>query len=540
MNRIQKWMTRQGRNVVSLLVLLMSSALFVYCTWAWLDDSQSLVVTVSQPVQMQADVPVSELDQLVTEDEEILLPEPEPEASEPPAEELPSESAPAEEEAAPEPAEPPAQIGKQEVGTVAREVAPAIAEGKKQVDENAPEETPSGARAPDEGPPMALMGMEDLGQVHSTVPYIARHEHKIPLYYQNDYPDNRYGVGTIATNGCGITSLAMVATYITGHEYLPDELDRWFGGRAENNIKRMEIGATTMGLPWYQAENILVATEALNSGKIVIMMMDGFAFDNPFTTTQHFIVIRGITEEGRYLVHDPNRQNYQKPELREGFEKGFTFETLVAGYGGAWVFSPQALPENYKPYHKNEPPRQDNYPGLHLTAAEQELIAKLIWAEARGESAEGQQAVAEVVLNRYVSGQFGDSIEWVVMGPGQFRGAAKIEDAEPWQAQYDAIDAARYGVPVLEKDVFYFATKPMTSQVYAIIGGHVFCRAELPKEPEPEEPTQPAQSPEPTELEEEPAETAPNEPCAASDQSIHLQTESPPGKSSVSGLPLCG
>ena len=33
----------------------------------------------------------------------------------------------------------------------------------------------------------------------------------VPLYLQTDYPDIYYGEGTIATSGCSITSLAMVA-----------------------------------------------------------------------------------------------------------------------------------------------------------------------------------------------------------------------------------------------------------------------------------------------------------------------------------------
>ena len=38
----------------------------------------------------------------------------------------------------------------------------------------------------------------------------------VPLYFQNDYPNNIYGSGTIETNGCSAASLAMVATYMTG------------------------------------------------------------------------------------------------------------------------------------------------------------------------------------------------------------------------------------------------------------------------------------------------------------------------------------
>ena len=42
---------------------------------------------------------------------------------------------------------------------------------------------------------------------------------EFPLYSQLDYPNKRFGSGTVATSGCGITSLAMVATYLTGHAY---------------------------------------------------------------------------------------------------------------------------------------------------------------------------------------------------------------------------------------------------------------------------------------------------------------------------------
>ena len=66
---------------------------------------------------------------------------------------------------------------------------------------------------------------------------------EVPLYLQTDYPDNMYGSGTIANNGCSVTCLAMVASYLTEHEYLPDELARYFGGSAENNIARLEKGA---------------------------------------------------------------------------------------------------------------------------------------------------------------------------------------------------------------------------------------------------------------------------------------------------------
>ena len=135
---------------------------------------------------------------------------------------------------------------------------------------------------------------------------------QVPLYFQTDYPNNMYGRGTIANNGCGITCLAMVATYLTGHEYLPDELAGYFGGVAENNIERLEKGAEAMQLPWEKMENFHKAMEALREGKVVIALMDSLSL---FTDEQHFIVLTGFNEDGLIMVNDPFEPNYNKWDL---------------------------------------------------------------------------------------------------------------------------------------------------------------------------------------------------------------------------------
>ena len=110
-----------------------------------------------------------------------------------------------------------------------------------------------------------------------------------------------------------------------------------------------------------------------------------------------------------------------------------------------------------------------------ITEDEYELLARLVWLEARGESAEGQQAVAEVVLNRVAADNFPDSVEEVIFQKRQFAPAALIPDAEPTEAQYQAVDAALYGEPVLPLDVVYFSVAGENDNVWGTIGGHVFC-----------------------------------------------------------------
>ncbi len=49
-----------------------------------------------------------------------------------------------------------------------------------------------------------------------------------------------------------------------------------------------------------------------------------------------------------------------------------------------------------------------------------EYLARTIWAEARGESTQGQLAVAEVVLNRLATGKWGSTVKAVVTSKSQF------------------------------------------------------------------------------------------------------------------------
>ena len=297
----------------------------------------------------------------------------------------------------------------------------------------------------------------------------------IPQYFQDDYPDALYGSGTIANNGCGITCLAMVATYMTGHTYLPDELAYYFGGLAENNLQRLEIGSKTLQLSFSRAKNVDYVWPALEEGKIVIALMNQKSI---FTTSQHFIVLTGLNAEGKVLVQDPYRGNYSHYRLAKGFEEGFDRSDIVQGYSGAWIYDPEAMPE--KPFLYSEPKldmTRENYPGITLTDAERKMIAGLIWIEARGESPEGQQAVAEVVLNRLSSDRFPNTVRGVIYGEGQFQSVelGLMERAKPWQAQYQAIDRALHGELLLDRDVFFYARTALNSNVYCTIGNHVFC-----------------------------------------------------------------
>lgn len=295
----------------------------------------------------------------------------------------------------------------------------------------------------------------------------------VPHFYQNDYPDVRYGNNTLARSGCSMTTLAMLADYFTGYDYSPVDFARWFGWYGKNEVERLEYAATQLKLPWYEVENIQIALDAVSKGKLAIILVNAAS---RYTTSQHFILVTGVNPTtGKYTIYDSNLTNYSKWDLADGYENGVTLGKLAVGFDGAWVFDPYQMSEN--PFRYTDPLDYtvQRYPDIPLSEEDKLLLAKLIWLEARGEDMDGQQAVAEVVLNRVKSPYFPNTVSEVIWAENQFP-SKFLATATPVQAQYDAIDRARNCASVLGGDyqIVYYAQWETNDNVLKKIGGHYF------------------------------------------------------------------
>ncbi|SNX55084.1 N-acetylmuramoyl-L-alanine amidase [Thermoanaerobacterium sp. RBIITD] len=110
------------------------------------------------------------------------------------------------------------------------------------------------------------------------------------------------------------------------------------------------------------------------------------------------------------------------------------------------------------------------------------LIAKMIYAEARGESFEGQVAVGAVILNRVKSGIFPNSVIGVIYQPGAFEAVENGEffNHDPDLEAFKAADAAISGWDPTGGALYYF--NPATSSspwiwsltITNVIGNHWF------------------------------------------------------------------
>ncbi|CAG7595099.1 Spore cortex-lytic enzyme [Paenibacillus solanacearum] len=110
-------------------------------------------------------------------------------------------------------------------------------------------------------------------------------------------------------------------------------------------------------------------------------------------------------------------------------------------------------------------------------------LARIIYAEARGESFDGQVAIGAVVLNRVQSTIFPDTIEEVILQPGQF---SAVKDGQfelsPSEDAYTAAKKALNGSDPTNGALYYY--NPKTAKAswskartpIAKIGNHVFTR----------------------------------------------------------------
>jgi N-acetylmuramoyl-L-alanine amidase len=110
------------------------------------------------------------------------------------------------------------------------------------------------------------------------------------------------------------------------------------------------------------------------------------------------------------------------------------------------------------------------------------LLARLVFAEARGEPFEGQIAVAAVVLNRLEHPGFPDTVREVIYQPRQFEPVANgAINQTPDNLAYLAVMEARAGIDPTDGSVFFWNPRkvPASSWVWTLkvklqIGDHVF------------------------------------------------------------------
>lgn len=159
---------------------------------------------------------------------------------------------------------------------------------------------------------------------------------EVPLYLQQDYPKTSYGEYRITKNGCGITSLAMVASYLSDNEWTPPELCARYGRYSHaNGTDGMIFINEAAVLGFYFKEkthDVSRVWELLEDGYLVVSLQhSGY-----WTSGGHYIVLERITENGRVQVRDSNLMNYRKIESHA--QDSHSWNSIRNRGAGYWVF----------------------------------------------------------------------------------------------------------------------------------------------------------------------------------------------------------
>ncbi|MCA0988415.1 cell wall hydrolase [Guptibacillus algicola] len=160
-------------------------------------------------------------------------------------------------------------------------------------------------------------------------------------------------------------------------------------------------------------------------------------------------------------------------------QKGESLYKIATNYG---VPAKQLQAMNNKSHHEIQPGEELELPVV-ASDYEKDLLARLVEAEAEGESYAGKVAVATVVLNRVQSDEFPDSLHGVIHDGIQFSPVLNGTINQPAgdESKRAVNEALAYQGYDKESLFFYNPDKAQSSylegkEVTTIIGNHVFLR----------------------------------------------------------------
>ncbi len=159
---------------------------------------------------------------------------------------------------------------------------------------------------------------------------------QIPHYLQTDYGNIPYGGGSIASSGCGPTSFAMIASYLTDTTITPADAVAWCG----NSYYMPGVG--TYWSYFQAAANHFgcgSVTQTSDANQILQALSEGHPVISSqraglFTSGGHFIVLRGVTADNKVLVNDPN-DNSSKNYINREFDMMSEVHATSNAY---WIF----------------------------------------------------------------------------------------------------------------------------------------------------------------------------------------------------------
>lgn len=159
---------------------------------------------------------------------------------------------------------------------------------------------------------------------------------EVPLFLQQDYPNTMYGNFKITTHGCGITTMAMVASYFADDAMFPpkmcEEYDDYCYVSGTDGSLFVEAPAEMNFYLKKMTYNCNEAKEALDQGHLVVVLQHkGY-----WTRGGHYLVLEKELGDDMIQVRDSNIFNYGR--LQRHKEDSFPWYTITPNGMGYWIF----------------------------------------------------------------------------------------------------------------------------------------------------------------------------------------------------------
>lgn len=171
--------------------------------------------------------------------------------------------------------------------------------------------------------------IEKYHMIYSTNYHIHKSGMPIPHWYQDDgiWSAHPYGNGLMRDNACGPTCVAMIASYFLRERITPLDIvqdignDYWAGNGSTDRLidtyMKNRFGVRTN----YLGADVNKIIQEVQKGRPVIALLNSNSWR---TSSGHFVVIRGISEDGKsFMISDPIGENQESrsEERRDSFEE---------------------------------------------------------------------------------------------------------------------------------------------------------------------------------------------------------------------------
>lgn len=158
----------------------------------------------------------------------------------------------------------------------------------------------------------------------------------VPLYIQQDYTEAKYGAFPLVGWGCGITTLAMFASFMADEYLTPPLLAARYGAYChQTGTDAALISDSAPELGYF------VLKSSYDWKEVNAYMEQGYhaiclQHKGYFTRGGHYLVLRGLNEDGTVSIRDSNLYNYGK--LAPHKDDHFSWNRIIPSGVNYWVF----------------------------------------------------------------------------------------------------------------------------------------------------------------------------------------------------------